>query len=117
MLQRYKFINLWLAMAFVTVYFSLGSNLGNRAENIAAALRLLDGAMGCCYSALSRLIETEPMGFAGATFLNGAVRYRIPRPEASAEVAGLALLDKVKAIERAIGREAIPEYDAADQRL
>lgn len=117
MLQRYKFINLWLAMAFVTVYFSLGSNLGNRAENIAAALRLLDGAMGCRYSALSRLIETEPMGFAGDTFLNGAVRYRIPRPEASAEVAGLALLDKVKAIERAIGREDIPEYDAAGRRV
>jgi 2-amino-4-hydroxy-6-hydroxymethyldihydropteridine diphosphokinase len=104
-------------MAFVTVYFSLGSNLGNRAENIASALRLLDGAMGCRYSALSRLIETEPMGFAGNTFLNGAVRYRTPRPEASAEVAGLALLDKVEAIEQALGRKDVPEYDTAGRRV
>lgn len=104
-------------MAFVTVYFSLGSNLGDRAGNIAGGLRMLDEALGVHYSALSRLIETEPAGFAGGTFLNGAVRYRIPRPAGSAEAAGLALLDKVKAIERALGRTDVPEYDAGGRRV
>ncbi len=104
-------------MDFVTVYFSLGSNLGNRSENIAAALRMLDKALGVRYSALSRLITTEPMGFTGGAFLNGAVRYRIPRPKGRVETAGLALLDKIKAIEQALGRSDVPEYDVAGRRV
>lgn len=71
-------------MEFVNVYFSLGSNLGDRERNIMEALRLLDEALGCHYSALSRLIETEPAGFTGGMFLNAAVRYSIPCPTAEA---------------------------------
>ena len=62
----------------VNVYFSLGSNLGDREANIFDALRRMDEAFGVHYSALSSLIETEPMGFSGGKFLNAAVLYRIP---------------------------------------
>ena len=68
-------------MALVNVYFSLGSNLGDREANIFDALRRMDEAFGVHYSALSGLIETEPMGFSGGKFLNAAVLYRIPVPE------------------------------------
>ena len=67
----------------VNVYFSLGSNLGDREANILEALRRMDEAFGVHYSALSSLIETEPMGFSGGKFLNAAVLYRIPVPERS----------------------------------
>ena len=67
-------------MAFVNIYFSLGSNLGDRKKNISEALSRMDEAFGSHYSALSRLIETKPMGFSGGKFLNAAVLYRIPAP-------------------------------------
>lgn len=104
-------------MISLDVYFSLGSNLEDRAANIEAGLRLLDEALGVHYAALSRLMETEPMGFVGGSFLNGAVRYRLPRPTGSVETAGLKLLDQVKAIERALGRTDAPEYDPSGRRV
>ena len=104
-------------MAFVSIYFSLGSNLGDRERNITEALRLMDEAFGVHYSALSRLIETKPMGFSGGKFLNAAVLYRIHRPEVSAEEAALGILDTVKAVERQLGRTDEPEYDKAGNRV
>ena len=46
-------------MAFVSVYLGLGSNQGNRLQNLTQALDLLDAAFGCHYTALSRIIETN----------------------------------------------------------
>lgn len=103
-------------MAFVSLYFSLGSNLGDRRENILEALRRLDEALGSHWKALSRLIETKPMGFVGGKFLNGAVLYRIPEgpdPEQQAR----ELLATVKRIEREMGRLDPPEYDGAGNRI
>ncbi len=104
-------------MAFVNVYFSLGSNLGDRKRNILSALDLLDEELGVHYSALSRLIETRPVGFTGGKFLNGAVLYRIFRPEGDACSCGLDLLDKVKKVERQLGRTDPPQYDASGNRI
>ena len=67
-----------IGMAFTNIYFSLGSNLGDREKNISEALRLMDEAFGRHYVALSKLIETEPAGFSGGKFLNAAVLYRLP---------------------------------------
>ena len=103
-------------MAFVSLYFSLGSNLGDRRKNILEALRCLDEALGSHWKALSRLIETKPMGFVGGKFLNGAVLYRIPEgpdPEQQAR----ELLATVKRIEREMGRLDPPEYDGAGNRI
>lgn len=112
-------------MALVNVYFSLGSNLGDREKNITEALGRMDEAFGRHYEALSKLIETEPMGFYGGKFLNAAVLYRIPVGERSRTTAirvhsgagAERVLDIVKAIERSMGRTDQPEYDAAGERI
>ena len=110
-------------MAFVNIYFSLGSNLGDREGNILEALRRMDEAFGVHYTSLSKLIETKPMGFAGGKFLNAAVLYRVPMhrllsdpPRDEAEGPGL-VLEKIKEIERAMGRTDPPEYDDAGNRI
>jgi len=117
----------------VNVYFSLGSNLGDREANILEALRRMDEAFGVHYSALSSLIETEPMGFSGGKFLNAAVLYRIPVPERSRRAGGSTpltnraeerslsgaegILQMVKSIEREMGRTDPPEYDSEGNRV
>jgi len=104
-------------MAFVSIYFSLGSNLGNREKNIEEALRRMDAAFEGHYTALSRLIETKPMGFSGGKFLNAVALYRTFRPEIPAEDAAMEVLRKIKAIERAMGRIDPPEYDGTGNRI
>lgn len=100
-------------MVSVNIYFSLGSNVGDRKKNIKEALRRMDEAFERHYSSLSEFIETEPMGFVGGLFLNAAVLYR------TSSFAGGAMdvLDRVKAIERAMGRTDGPEYDAEGKRI
>lgn len=104
-------------MAFVSIYFSLGSNLGDRKKNISEALSRMDGAFGSHYSALSKLIETKPMGFSGGKFLNAAVLYRIPVPAGEDELPAMTVLRKVKGIEREMGRTDAPEYDSEGKRI
>lgn len=104
-------------MAFVSIYFSLGSNLGNREKNIEEALRRMDEAFEGHYTALSRLIETKPMGFSGGKFLNAVALYRTFRPEIPAEEAAMEALRKIKTIERAMGRTDPPEYDGTGNRI
>lgn len=53
-----------------TLYLALGSNLGNREENIRRALALIDERVGSVYR-VSSVMETEPAGFSSANmFLN-----------------------------------------------
>lgn len=100
-------------MGFVNVYFSLGSNLGDREANIAGTLLRMDEAFGVPYSSLSSLIETEPMGFSGGKFLNAVVLYRMAWKEGQPS----EILRTVKEIEREMGRTDSPEYDEAGQRI
>ena len=97
-------------MKTVPVYFSLGSNQGDRRANIEEALRRLDKAVGRPREALSSVIESRAWGFDGADFLNCVVRYRTARrPE--------TLLRICKRIERAMGRHETPAYDAEGRRI
>lgn len=100
-------------MRWINVYFSLGSNLGDRKRNLLEALRLMDEAFGRHYTALSSFIETEPMGFSGGKFLNAAVLYRLPVILSEAK----EVLRVVKAIEAEMGRTDPPEYDDAGERI
>lgn len=57
-----------------TVYFSLGSNLGNRKKFIQDAISLLETRVGQVV-ACSSLIETEPWGFDSSNhFINACVK-------------------------------------------
>ena len=45
-----------------TAFLGLGSNLGDRLENLQSAVRLLDAAEGVLVVASSRVWETDPVG-------------------------------------------------------
>jgi 2-amino-4-hydroxy-6-hydroxymethyldihydropteridine diphosphokinase len=79
------------------LYLGLGSNLGDRAAHLWNALVLLQ-TRGVALRAVSPLYETEPWGLAAQPrFLNAACA-------AETDLEPLALLDTLKAIERALGR-------------
>jgi len=81
------------------VQLSLGSNLGDRAACLRAALRALAAEAGVELLTWSHCYETEPMGFAAQpAFLNMAV-------EIETALGPLELLNAVKAIEAGIGRQ------------
>jgi len=103
-------------MAFVSVYLGLGSNLGDRRKNLERALTLLDEGFGRHYTALSRMIETKAWGFKGDKFLNACELYRIYR-KGSPEEQGHEILALCKEIERTLGRDEKPEYDADGNRI
>lgn len=81
-----------------TIYLSLGSNLGDRAANIARAIEML-GERGVCVTRKSSLYETEPVDVRdGGWFLNGAV-------EAETELEPAELMEVLLEIESALGRK------------
>lgn len=82
------------------VFLSLGSNLGDRAGNLRAALSALRREM--VVTRVSSLWDTKPVGeVAQPDFLNLVV-------EGRTDLAPTALLSTVKRIERAVGRR--PTY-------
>ncbi len=81
------------------VYLSLGSNLGDRAANLAAAIEKLRGLGEV--TAVSSFYETEPMEFADQPwFLNCAVALKT-------ELMPKQFLSRILAIERGMGRQRI----------
>ena len=106
-------------MEKVELYLSLGSNQGNRKENIEKALSLLNVELKTPYRAVSSLIETEPWGFeSDDKFLNAAVLYELALPQGyNPEAEGLMILEICKDIERRLGRTGGPEYDGKGERV
>jgi len=116
------------------VYFSLGSNIGNRVKNIFSALELMErkfaaaeaAAGSPCGSGLpgkgmepgmlnksvSGLYETEPWGFeAEEKFINCAAMFEL-------SLSCRRILEICKEIEREMGREVTePQFDAAGRRI
>ena len=79
------------------VYFSLGSNIGDREANLRAALGRF-AAAGIRVLRVSTIYETEPVDLAAQRwFLNLAV-------EAETELLPLQLLARTQRIERTLGR-------------
>jgi 2-amino-4-hydroxy-6-hydroxymethyldihydropteridine diphosphokinase len=84
-----------------TIYLSLGSNMGDRAQNIARAIQAL-GERGARVKRESSLYETEPVDIRGeGWFLNGAI-------EAETELAPPQLMSVLLEIERSLGRRRPP---------
>src|SRR5712692_632307 len=83
-----------------TVYLSLGSNVGNREENLRAAIAAL-GDAGVRVTRVSSFYETEPVDFLEqAWFLNCAV-------EGETAVAALELLQALRGIELRMGSKKL----------
>ncbi len=83
-----------------TVYLSLGSNMGDRAENIARAVAAL-GQRGVRVTQESSLYETEPLEIREQPwFLNCAIA-------AETELSPERLMRVLLEIEREIGRERV----------
>jgi 2-amino-4-hydroxy-6-hydroxymethyldihydropteridine diphosphokinase len=83
-----------------TVYLSLGSNMGDRAENIALAIAALRGR-GVRVTQESSLYETEPLEIREQPwFLNCAVA-------AETEYSPQQLMEVLLKIEREMGRERV----------
>ena len=80
-----------------TLYLSLGTNLGNRHENLSRAQELIGREVGTVVSA-SDIIETEPWGFESSNrFLNMAVKVETT-------LQPLEVLHTTQEIERKLGR-------------
>ncbi len=85
-----------------TVYLGLGSNLGDRAANLRAALAAL--APDVRVTAVSSVYETAPLYLLDQPdFLNLACA-------GATALAPLALLHRLQAIERTLGRAPAPRY-------
>lgn len=82
----------------VRVYLGLGSNLGDRAANLARAIQLLDARTELSLTQASSVYETAPWGEPRQpAFLNAVL-------EADTELAPPGLLALTQSIEEAIGR-------------
>ena len=103
----------------VDLYLSLGSNMGDRRQNMENALSLLNIELKTPYTAVSTMIETQPWGFeADQKFLNAVVHYVVDMPKGyNPEAEGLMLLEICKDIERRLGREGEPQYDSDGKRI
>ncbi len=103
----------------VKLYLGLGSNMGDRRQNIENAISLLNIELKTPYTAVSSFIETESWGFeSDEKFINAVVLYELELPEGySAEAEGLMILDICKDIERRMGRTGGPVYDERGERV
>jgi 2-amino-4-hydroxy-6-hydroxymethyldihydropteridine diphosphokinase len=82
------------------VYIGIGSNIGNKKENILEALSRLQKLPDTKITKESSLYESEPLGDAKEWYVNGAIEIETKfRPE--------MLLKKFKNIERAMGRKKV----------
>jgi 2-amino-4-hydroxy-6-hydroxymethyldihydropteridine diphosphokinase len=80
------------------VYIGLGSNLGDREATIHRALELLGADDDIEVTAVSSLVETDPLGYENQPrFLNGAAALRTELPAGE-------LLERMFAVERELGR-------------
>lgn len=79
-------------------YIALGSNMGDRAENLNRAVWALAAVPGVKVTAVSRVYETAPVGCAGQEdFYNAVVRVE-------SELSSRALLGACLGIEAGMGR-------------
>lgn len=97
-------------MSVKEIYLSLGSNLGNRKQNITEALKLLNKELGTSYERLSSIIESKSWGFKGNDFLNCVVKY-------NSDIDPHTLLSICKKIERDLGRMENLEFTDDGRRI
>ena len=99
-------------------YLGLGTNIGNKRENLKTACALLAERCGEVLS-VSSFYETEPWGFESSErFLNAAVKYVLSVPRGTSQSAfSRHILDICKSVERTMGRTGLPEYTSDGRRV
>jgi len=81
-----------------TAFVGIGSNLGDREDNLRLAVELLSAEDGVEVTAVYEIRETEPVGpVEQGPFLNGAVRLET-------ELGPRELLERLLAVEQRLGR-------------
>lgn len=86
------------------VFFSLGSNMGNRAENLSLAAELISLSLGTGIM-MSSVFETAPWGRPDqAFFLNQVIKVNICMPDPQ------SLLLITGSIEKKMGRERLEKW-------
>ena len=98
-------------------YLNIGSNMGDRRDNLYRAVVALAAGTGGC--AVSAVVESEPWGFESeGKFINAAVMYELELPKGyNPEAEGLMILEICKDIERRLGRTGKPQYDEKGERI
>ena len=92
------------------VYFSLGSNLGDREGNLRKALSLMEERLGTKVKRLSSFYVNPSQGFDGQEFINCAALF-VTDEECE------NILKICKEIESEMGRNEIIEYDSEGKRI
>ncbi len=90
----------------VIAYLGLGANLGDREENIRAALAALGSTDGVSITRVSSLLENPAVGGPAGSpaFLNGAA-------EISTTLGSHALLHRTLEIEKGLGRTRVHKWE------
>ena len=89
----------------VRAYVGLGANLGDAAATLATGIRALTGLPGVRLRGVSRLYATAPWGVTDQPeFRNAVVALDVPAGR-DARTSALVLLESLKSLERAVGRE------------
>ena len=92
------------------VFFSLGTNLGNKKQNLTTAIQLIAEKVGDVIT-LSSTIETEPWGFSSEnTFLNMVIVVDTNLPP-------LEILRITQDIEKSMGRSAKTQNSYQDRLI
>ena len=87
-----------------TAYLGLGTNLGDREQNLVQAVNALNAGPELAVLRTSGIFETAPWGLTDQPdFLNTAV-------EISTTLSPRQLLDRIKDLEHRLGREAGPRF-------
>ena len=87
-----------------TAYLSLGSNVGDRLNNLRSALQLLEASTQITVEAKSKIYETQSVDGGGPDdFLNAALRVSTP-------LTAQGLLQAVRGIEEVLGRPQPPRH-------
>ena len=92
------------------IFLSLGSNLGNREENLNKAVEKLAKKAGCIF-AHSSIYETKPWGFDSENlFLNIIIGIKTT-------LSPTELIERCKRIECEMGRPPLPEEEYRDRTI
>ena len=93
-----------------SVYFSLGSNLGDKKQNIEIAIEKMSELFCSPCVKKSSFYESKSWGFEGEDFINCAVMFELDKEPQE-------VLDICKGIERGMGREELVEKDESGRRI